>query len=198
MANNHTPVRIARRDEYKARPIQKTALVTLIALIAWAGFTQMDEAVSASGVVVTPARMQVVQSPDGGIIARLAVSEGQAVKRGELIAVLEKQRANAATEDLLAQRAALHLAMTRAQAEMLSLYHVVDRLHENDEFSRDWRSFDALKSGDQIGTRADGTAHERGARCSERDHDVVTCSDAETGRRVVAGTCTKNEAVTYN
>lgn len=53
---------------------------------------------------------------------------------------------------------ATDITAARAQAEMLSLYHVVDRLHENDEFSRDWRSFDALKAGDQIGTRADGTA----------------------------------------
>ena len=51
---------------------------------------------------------------------------------------------------------ATDLQHARAQAEMLSLYHVVDRLDENDQFSQDWRSFDALKSGDLIGTRADG------------------------------------------
>ncbi|WMW80086.1 succinylglutamate desuccinylase/aspartoacylase family protein [Undibacterium cyanobacteriorum] len=59
---------------------------------------------------------------------------------------------------LLNYEHATDLSQARAQAEMLSLYHVVDRLHENDQFCRDWRSFDALKAGDHIGTRADGSA----------------------------------------
>jgi predicted deacylase len=41
--------------------------------------------------------------------------------------------------------------------EALSIYEVIDRLHADDNFSRAWQSFDALKTGDLIGTRADGT-----------------------------------------
>lgn len=41
--------------------------------------------------------------------------------------------------------------------EALSIYEVIDRLHVDDNFSRAWQSFDVLKQGDLIGTRADGT-----------------------------------------
>ncbi len=40
--------------------------------------------------------------------------------------------------------------------EALSIYEVIDRLHVDDNFSRAWQSFDVLKQGDLIGTRADG------------------------------------------
>jgi succinylglutamate desuccinylase len=41
--------------------------------------------------------------------------------------------------------------------EALSIYEVIDRLHADDSFARTWASFDPLKRGDLIGTRADGT-----------------------------------------
>ena len=34
---------------------------------------------------------------------------------------------------------------------------MIDKAHEGDAFSRTWSSFDALKKGDVIGTRHDGT-----------------------------------------
>ena len=41
--------------------------------------------------------------------------------------------------------------------ETLRLYEVVDKHHENDQFSREWASFDTLEKGCLIGTRHDGT-----------------------------------------
>ena len=41
--------------------------------------------------------------------------------------------------------------------EKLHLYDVIDKLHEGDTFVKAWGSFHALKSGDLIGTRHDGT-----------------------------------------
>ena len=43
------------------------------------------------------------------------------------------------------------------QFEALRLNEVIDKAHEGDTFSRPWSSFDALKKGDVIGTRNDGT-----------------------------------------
>jgi predicted deacylase len=57
-----------------------------------------------------------------------------------------------------------HLGLTRSALpvpaedfEYLGLYEVIDRAHEADAFSRAWSSFDALRRGDLIGTRHDGT-----------------------------------------
>jgi len=56
-----------------------------------------------------------------------------------------------------------HLGLTdepppaRNDVELLKLAEVVDRLHANDSFARPWVSYDALRAGDLIATRADGT-----------------------------------------
>jgi predicted deacylase len=57
-----------------------------------------------------------------------------------------------------------HLGMTeesppaaRTDVQLLKLSEVVDRLHADDYFSRDWVSYDPLRTGDLIATRADGT-----------------------------------------
>jgi len=42
--------------------------------------------------------------------------------------------------------------------EALSIRDVVDKQHADDRFTRDWQSFDAVRAGDLIGTRADGSA----------------------------------------
>jgi len=41
--------------------------------------------------------------------------------------------------------------------EALSLHAVVDKQHADDRFVRDWQSFDAVRAGELIGTRANGT-----------------------------------------
>lgn len=41
--------------------------------------------------------------------------------------------------------------------QVLGLYDVFDRFHENDTFARPWKSFDAIAQGELIGTRGDGT-----------------------------------------
>lgn len=43
------------------------------------------------------------------------------------------------------------------QTEALRLYQVVDRLHAEDAFAREWFSFDPVQSGEVVGTRHDGT-----------------------------------------
>lgn len=45
----------------------------------------------------------------------------------------------------------------RTDIEFLRLEQVVDRLHAEDRFARAWVSYDPLRAGELIGTRADGT-----------------------------------------
>jgi predicted deacylase len=55
-----------------------------------------------------------------------------------------------------------HLGLIDAPApaarsmEGLRMFEVIDKAHEADAFARPWTSFDALKAGDVIGTRANG------------------------------------------
>ena len=43
------------------------------------------------------------------------------------------------------------------KVEHLRMFEVIDRHHPQDRFVRDWDSFDAVRAGEHIGTRADGS-----------------------------------------
>lgn len=75
-----------------------------------------------------------------------------------------------------------HLGLTddarpeaRGDFELLRLTEVVDRLHADDHFVREWASFDAVRAGDVIGHRADGSAVS-----AERDGFIVFPNPAAT------------------
>lgn len=42
------------------------------------------------------------------------------------------------------------------QPEVIRLYQVVDRLHDNDQFSRPWQSFEKIEKGERIAVRQNG------------------------------------------
>lgn len=86
-------------------------------LLAWAAFFEIDQTVRAQGQIVPSARTQIVQAADGGVLEKLLVAEGQTVTTGEVLAVLEKNRANAGVDESRARVAALAAALSRARAE---------------------------------------------------------------------------------
>jgi len=86
-------------------------------LLGWAAYFEIDQTVRAQGQIVPSARTQVVQAADGGVLEKLPVAEGQTVVAGEVLAVLEKERANAGVDESRARVAALAAALTRARAE---------------------------------------------------------------------------------
>lgn len=53
--------------------------------------------------------------------------------------------------------ASLPLAPVPVNREILRLVDVIDREHADDQFSREWRSFDAVQAGEVIGVRQDGS-----------------------------------------
>ncbi len=53
--------------------------------------------------------------------------------------------------------AEIPLAPPAAEFERLRLTEVVDRRHQADRFTREWRSFDAVHAGEHVGERHDGT-----------------------------------------
>jgi adhesin transport system membrane fusion protein len=85
--------------------------------ILWAAYFEIDQSVRASGQMIPTARNQIVQVVDGGVLARLFVEEGQEVEKGQRLAILEKERAEASLEEGKARVASLQIALARAQAE---------------------------------------------------------------------------------
>lgn len=92
-------------------------LIGLIVFLLWAALFEIDQIVRAQGQVIPSSRTQIIQAADGGVLSEILVQEGQIVAAGQRLAVLERERPNAAFEESRAKDAALAAALVRAQAE---------------------------------------------------------------------------------
>ena len=102
------------------RPAQwgKVLILVFLAVFAgWGGFVPLDGGAIAPGVINPDSGKKTIQHLEGGIIAELPVREGQMVKAGEPVAVLESTQARAQHEALVLQRLSLLARKARLDAE---------------------------------------------------------------------------------
>ena len=102
----------------RARWCMRAMFAGLCALLAWAAVGKIDQVTRAPAQIIAAARTQVIQSPDGGIITQLHVSEGDVVRAGDVLATLQEERARAAVSDSNAKVAALRITLARLHAEV--------------------------------------------------------------------------------
>lgn len=103
---------------HRSRATLIVFMVSFIAMVVWASVGKIDQVTRAQGQVIAAERTQIIQSPDGGVLTALHVKEGDFVKAGQLLATLQKERAQAAVSDTRAKVAALRITLTRLQAEI--------------------------------------------------------------------------------
>lgn len=94
------------------------ALIGLLILITWAAFAKIDQVTRATATVIASARTQEIQAADGGVLTEIKVSEGDEVKEGDLLVVLEEERAQAAVANAETKIAALQARKVRLEAEL--------------------------------------------------------------------------------
>lgn len=102
----------------KARLVLHVAAIGFAILVLWAWQARLDQVTRVPGQVIASARTQVVQTPDGGVLQRLLVKEGNRVTKGQVLAVLERSRVQAAVNDTSAKVAALRITLARLTAEV--------------------------------------------------------------------------------
>lgn len=102
----------------KASMIIWVALITIIVLVTWASFAKIDQVTRAQATVIASARTQEIQAADNGILSELLVKEGDDVKKGDLLAVLEEERAKASFDNSATKVAALQARVLRLEAEI--------------------------------------------------------------------------------
>ena len=104
--------------------LQKSrSVLWLVALIlgvftVWAYYAEIEEVTRAPGKVISGSRTQLIQSQDGGVLEDLLVQEGDTVVPGQVLARIDRTRANAAHEETRSQVAALAARTARLQAEL--------------------------------------------------------------------------------
>ncbi|MGY1518949.1 HlyD family efflux transporter periplasmic adaptor subunit [Luteimonas sp. A482] len=108
-------------DEVRASGSSRVVLwvaVFLVVFLAWAWWFKVDEVSSGGGQVVPTSREQVIQSLEGGIVAELAVAEGDIVAKGQMLAQLDPTRGESSVGETAARYRAALASATRLQAEV--------------------------------------------------------------------------------
>lgn len=90
----------------------------IVPFFIWASWAELDQISHAQGQVIATAKTQEIQSAGDGTIQNIFVKEGQKVKRGERLVVLEKDKAQAGFDDSKSKVAALKAALVRLNAEV--------------------------------------------------------------------------------
>lgn len=68
-------------------------------LIVWANYAQLDERTQGIGRLIPSRQIQVVQNLEGGIIKEIKVIEGDAVKKGQILVVIDSTGAGSSFEE---------------------------------------------------------------------------------------------------
>jgi HlyD family secretion protein len=92
-------------------------LIFAVIFVGWGGLVYLDGGAVAPGVINPDSGKKTIQHLEGGIVAELPVREGQAVKMGQTLAVLESTQARATHEALVQQRLSLLARQARLDAE---------------------------------------------------------------------------------
>ncbi len=106
------------KHPHRARLTLRVMATGFVLLVIWAAWGMVDQVTRAQAQVVAQARTQVIQSPDGGVLTELLVKEGDKVTAGQVLASLQKERAQAAVSETKAKVAALRITLARLHAEV--------------------------------------------------------------------------------
>ncbi len=90
----------------------------IAAFLLWSAFAGLDEVAVGEGKVTPASKGQIIQSLEGGILAELAVREGDVVEAGQQLATLDPVQARSSMEETLERIAALQARAARLHAEM--------------------------------------------------------------------------------
>lgn len=116
-----TRIRPAIKGLHRANWIILIVLVISVLFFYWTSMAQIEEISRSRGSVIARSRTQVIQAAIDGVIAEVMVQEGEKVRKGQILARLERNQAESAQKDSLGKVAALEAALVRLRAEVLGL-----------------------------------------------------------------------------
>lgn len=102
------------------RPEIRSGLIALIlvaaGLLGWASTARLDAATYAQGFIVVSGERKKVQHPEGGVVSRVLVTEGQSVTRGQPLVEMDGVERLAEARGLIADAIALEVMRARLEA----------------------------------------------------------------------------------
>jgi adhesin transport system membrane fusion protein len=104
------------QEPLRARVLVKTLLIVVMLSIMWAAVATFDEITKGEGKVIPSRQLQVLQSLDGGIVAEIAVQEGQVVEAGQTLLKVDPTRFESSVRESNAQFYTLQAKAARLRA----------------------------------------------------------------------------------
>jgi len=114
----------ATRQMRNAQTLLWLIVAAIFAFIAWASLAGLDEVAVGEGKITPASKGQIIQSLEGGIVAELAVREGDIVESGQKLATLDPVQARSSVEEAMERIAALQAKAARLRAEMTAASEV--------------------------------------------------------------------------
>jgi len=106
------------RDPWRASALLLLLVACIVAVFLWAGWAEVDDVTRGDGRVVPSSQVQVAQAPEAGIVAEIAVKEGDLVEDGARLATLDGTYAAAQVDELRSRAFALRARIARLEAEV--------------------------------------------------------------------------------
>ena len=92
--------------------------IVVIPFLVWANYAYIDQKSTTTGNVIASKKTQKIQSAIDGVIDNIKVTEGQHIKKGDLLVTLEKKQNKAALDGIQAKVASLKVKHHRLKAEV--------------------------------------------------------------------------------
>lgn len=83
---------LLEQEPLRARTLLYLGFFTLLALLVWAAYANIDEVTRGEGKVIPTSQIQIVQSVDGGVVSEILVREGQTVDSGQILLRIDPTR----------------------------------------------------------------------------------------------------------
>ena len=106
--------------------------MTCVGFAAWATYSKLDIVSVANGEVKPSSQVKKVQHFEGGIISEILIEDGDVVKSGQPLVILEATRRGADVDELRVRLTSLRIGMAREEAEAM----VLDKLVVPGELAR--------------------------------------------------------------
>ena len=107
---------ILHQKPIRGHLIVRIGFLALLLFFVWAHFTHVDELVRGDAKVVPSSQLQILQSLDGGMVEKIMIKEGQAVKAGEALLQIDNTRFVSSVRENQAQNYALAARAERLNA----------------------------------------------------------------------------------
>jgi adhesin transport system membrane fusion protein len=92
-------------------------VMAVIVFITWANFALIDEIARGDGEIVPSGENQIIQNLEGGIVKEILVSEGELVKKGQILVKIDNQKSRSSFSTNNIKADALEAKISRLNAE---------------------------------------------------------------------------------